>query len=148
MSYNQLFTHPSTHVERERKKHMMSRLQSHQQPHQERVGALPQSHPGLCGTPVGPGKDTHATPVPQTGKAVGGQTQPPRRRPTTNDHKTQASVKTNVLSATSADTHLETYRKNHRRYSRWENSERKPVIRMNGIQVSHHISSRMGEHRM
>ena len=28
-----------------------------------RVGALPHSHPGLCGTLVGPGKDTHGTPV-------------------------------------------------------------------------------------
>ena len=25
---------------------------------------MPQSHRGLCGTPVGPGKDTHGTPVP------------------------------------------------------------------------------------
>ena len=32
--------------------------------HTTRVGALPQSHPGLCGTPVGPGNDTHGTPVP------------------------------------------------------------------------------------
>ena len=29
-----------------------------------RVGALPQSHPGLCGTLLGPGKDTDDTPVP------------------------------------------------------------------------------------
>ena len=28
---------------------------------QQWVGALSQSHPGLCGTPVGPGKDTHST---------------------------------------------------------------------------------------
>ena len=42
----------------------MSRLQAHQEPHRERVGALPQSHFGLCGTPVGPSKDTHGTPVP------------------------------------------------------------------------------------
>ena len=34
----------------------------------------------------------------QTGKAVGGPQQPPRRRLQTNDHKTQTSVKTNVLS--------------------------------------------------
>ena len=64
MSYNQLLSRPSTHVEREREEHVRSRLQQHQQPHKERVGALPQSHPGLCGTPVGPGKDTHGTPVP------------------------------------------------------------------------------------
>ena len=36
------------------------------------VGALPQSHPGLCGTPMGPGKHTHSTPVPNNGKAVSG----------------------------------------------------------------------------
>ena len=36
-----------------------------------RVGALPQSHPGLFGTLVGPGKDTHGTSVPLR-KAVGG----------------------------------------------------------------------------
>ena len=35
MSCNQLLTHPSTHVERERKEHKMSRLQAGQQPHQE-----------------------------------------------------------------------------------------------------------------
>ena len=35
MGYIHLLTHPSTHVERERKEHMMSRLQAHQQPHQE-----------------------------------------------------------------------------------------------------------------
>ena len=39
---------------------------------QRRVGALPQSHPGLCGTLVGPGKDTHGTPVPLRREAVGG----------------------------------------------------------------------------
>ena len=37
-----------------------------------RVVALPQSHPGLCGTLVGPGKDTHSTPVPLRREAVGG----------------------------------------------------------------------------
>ena len=37
-------------------------------------GALSQSHPGLCGTIVGPGKDTHGTPVPLRRKAVGGPT--------------------------------------------------------------------------
>ena len=46
----------------------MPRLQVHQQPHTVRVGALPQSHPGLCGTPVGPGRDTHGTPVPKQGR--------------------------------------------------------------------------------
>ena len=91
MSHNQL-THRSTHVERERKEHMMSRLQAHQQPHEERVGALPQSHTELCGTPVGSRQGHPRYTGAQTEKAVGGPQQPPRRRPTTNDHKTQTSV--------------------------------------------------------
>ena len=43
-----------------------------------RVGALPQSHPGL----VGPRKDTHGTPVPLRRKAVGNQlhTTTPKRQ--------------------------------------------------------------------
>ena len=44
-------------------------------PTARRVGALPQSHPGLFGTLVGPGKDTHGTPVPLQRKAVGGPQQ-------------------------------------------------------------------------
>ena len=40
--------------------------------HTHRVSALPQSHPGLCGTLVGPGKDTHGSPVPLRREAVGG----------------------------------------------------------------------------
>ena len=36
-------------------------------------------------------------------------------------------------------------RKNHPRYSRWVNCAKKLVTRMNGIQVSHHTSSRMEE---
>ena len=50
--------------------HITSR---HSQP-QQSVGALSQSHPGICGTLVGPGKDTHDTPVPLRRKAVGGPT--------------------------------------------------------------------------
>ena len=89
MSYNQL-THRSTHVERERKEHMMSRLQAHQQPHEERVGALPQSHTELCGTPVGPGKDTHGTPVPkQEGRGWPATT----TTKTTNDKRPQNTEK-------------------------------------------------------
>ena len=42
------------------------------------VGALPQSHPGLCGTLVGPSKDTHGTPVPLRREAVGGPRHAPR----------------------------------------------------------------------
>ena len=41
------------------------RQDDRRRPHRtHRVGALPQSHLGLCGTLVGPGKDTHGTPVP------------------------------------------------------------------------------------
>ena len=50
--------------EHERKARTTSRLQQHT----TRVGALPQSHPGLCSTPVGPSKDTHGTPVPKQGR--------------------------------------------------------------------------------
>ena len=76
-SYNQLLTHPSTHVESERKAHTTSRLQQHTQ---RWVGALSQSHPGLCGTPVGPGKDTHGTSVPKQGRP---STKTTKRHPTT-----------------------------------------------------------------
>ena len=51
------------------------------QPTRQRVGALPQSHPGLCGTPVGPGMVTHGTGRAVHWKAVGGA-QPAPRRPT------------------------------------------------------------------
>ena len=40
------------------------------------------------------------------------------------------------------------YWKNHPRYFRCANGARKTVIRMNGIQINHHISSRMVEHRV
>ena len=39
----------------------MSRLQAHQHPHLEGISALPQSHPGLCGAPVGPGNERTPT---------------------------------------------------------------------------------------
>ena len=55
--------------EHEHDDHITSRLQTTQQ----RVGASPQSHPGLCDTPVGPGK-------PARGKAVGGPTTSHDRR--------------------------------------------------------------------
>ena len=76
--------------EHERTGQTMSRLQ-----HNKWVGALSQSHPGLCGTPVGPGKDTHGTPVPAHWKAVGGSTQPPRDDQRQHDRQ---SLETNVLS--------------------------------------------------
>ena len=43
-----------------------------------RVGALPQSHHGLCGTLVDLGKDTHGTPVPLRREAVSGPQQASR----------------------------------------------------------------------
>ena len=46
-----------------------------------RVGALPQSHPVLCGTLMGPTKDTHGTPVPLRREAVGPETQSTRHHP-------------------------------------------------------------------
>ena len=94
-SNNQLSTRPSTHVEHERTEHKTSR---HQQHTQTRVGALLQSHPGLCGTPVGPGKDTHGTPVPEQGRPSGGPTSSTTRRQT-NDNPRKTSLKTNVLPA-------------------------------------------------
>ena len=67
----------SVACEHERKARTTSRLQRTQQG----FGVLPQSHPGLCGTPVGPGKDTHGTPVPLRRKAVGGPTATSRDDP-------------------------------------------------------------------
>ena len=62
-----------------------------------RVGAVPQSHPGLCGTPVGPSKDTHGTPVPDR-EGRGWQTKSSTKRPPTNDNKTKTTFESNVLS--------------------------------------------------
>ena len=62
-----------------------------------RVGALPQSHPGLCGTSVGPGKDTHGTQVPY--REGRGWSAAASTKTTTNDNKTPTSLKTNLLSA-------------------------------------------------
>ena len=73
---------------------MVSRLQAHQQPQNllalcHRVTLDSVAHPRCTvGVPQGHPRYTGA----QTGKAVGGKTQPPRRRPTTNDHKTLLSA--------------------------------------------------------
>ena len=56
MRYIQSLTHPSTHVTRERTERKTSRLQSTTTTTPRRVGSLPQGHPGLWGTPVGPGR--------------------------------------------------------------------------------------------
>ena len=79
--------------EHEQKAHTTSRLQQHT----TRVGALPQSHLDSVAHGWVPARTPTVHRCP-TGKAVGGPTQPPRRRPQTNDNKTPTSLKTNVLS--------------------------------------------------
>ena len=77
----------------------MSRLQ----PAHKRVGALPQGHPGLCGTLVGPGKDTHGTPVLLRRKAAGGPTEAPRDdHKTTHDNTTKTGLRHTCFQETSA----------------------------------------------
>ena len=94
--------HDSEHVRTERK---TSRLQ----PTHTRVGSLSQGHPGLCGTPVCPGKDAHGTRGPVRRKGVARQL---------HDETTdRQGLETNVLSVNkfrltqqpSADRHLDTY---------------------------------------
>ena len=70
--------------EHERTEHLMPRLQPTTTP--RTVGALQQSHPGLCGTLVGPGKDTHGTPVPDR-EGRGWPKVTSTRRPTTTRQK-------------------------------------------------------------
>ena len=88
---------------------MMSRLQQHQQPHKEglalchRVTLDSVAHPRVpVRTPT-----VHWCP---TGKAVGGPHQAPQddHRQTTTRHR--QGLEANVLSATSAATHLESYK--------------------------------------
>ena len=56
---------------------------------------------------MGPGKDTHGTPVPRQGRPWVARH---KLHATTTDHTTKTSLKTNVLSAKpGVDTHLETY---------------------------------------
>ena len=81
--------------EHEHDDHITSRLHQPQQ----WVRALSQSHLGLCGTPVGPGKDTHGTLGPVRGKAVGGPTNASRDT-TAQDHKT--GLESIVFAETSA----------------------------------------------
>ena len=101
--YSQLHMSAKHDHEHERTEHTMSRLQ----PTQTRSGALPQSHPGLCGTLVGPDKDTHGTPVPLRRTAVGGPTQAPR-----DDHRQHDKDKVlgqMCFQETVVDIHLESY---------------------------------------
>ena len=87
---------------------MMSRLQQHQHPLTERLALCHRATLDSVAHRWVPAR-TPTVHRCQTGKVVGGPTLPPRRRPTTNDNKTQTSLKTNVLSATSVVTHLGTY---------------------------------------
>ena len=75
---------------------------------QRMIGAMPQSHFGLCGTPVGPARTPMVHRCPR-GKAVGGPQQALQRRPPTNDNNTQTSLETNVLSATGVMINLESF---------------------------------------
>ena len=70
------------------------------------VGALPQGHPGLCGTPVGPGKETHGTPVPEQGRPWVGPQQLPRQR---QRQTTTTGLRRMCFQETSAHRHLYTY---------------------------------------
>ena len=82
-----MLSHPSTHVECERNEHMRSRLQAHQQTHQE---GLVLCH-GVTLDSVAhrwvPARTPTVHRCPNR-EAVGGPQQPPRRRPQTNDNKT------------------------------------------------------------
>ena len=62
-------------------------------PTRQRVGSLPQGHPGLWGTPVGPGRTPTVHRCPK-GKAVGG----PQQTTSDNERQTTTSLETNVLS--------------------------------------------------
>ena len=76
--------------------------------HTTRVGALPQSHPGLCGTPVGPGKDTHGTPVPEQGRLWVARQAPRHDDKQTTTRQRQVSRQT-CCQRNQVLTHLETY---------------------------------------
>ena len=60
--------------------------------HKKRVGAVPWCHPGHQGTPVGPGMDTHGTPVPERE----GCGWPTTRATNVHNQKTDTTVFTNV----------------------------------------------------
>ena len=88
--------------EHERKAHTTSRLQQHT----TSFGALPQSHPGLCGTPVGPGKDTHGTPVPDQGRPWVAHNQ---LHDTTTDYTTDKVLRQTCFQRNQVLRHLDTY---------------------------------------
>ena len=82
-------------------KHVRSRRQDDRSRtnHTHTVGALPQSHPGLCGTLVGPNKDTHGAPVPLRREAVGGPRHAPRdTTKTTRPRFTAPRLGTNMVA--------------------------------------------------
>ena len=72
--------------EHERKEHMMSRLQHHQQPHGEGLALFHRVTLDSVAHQVGPGKDTHGTPVPDR-EGRGWPATSSTRRPPTNDNK-------------------------------------------------------------
>ena len=94
--------------EHEHDHHTTSRLQ----PTRQRVGSLPRSHPGLWGTPVGPGRTPTVHRCPK-GKAVGGphETTSDRRQNDTDKRQDKrAFSETGVdCNGPGVDTHLESY---------------------------------------
>ena len=85
--------------------------------HATRIVALPQSHPGLCGTPVGPGKDTHGTPVPDRERrgwpnATSTKTTTAKRQPDTDQSQDKRAFKKQVQTRTWKLTLFETNQKN------------------------------------
>ena len=112
MSYNQLLTHPSTHVgTRAQDTHGVTTPSTSATT--EPAGALPQSHPGLCGTPTVyrgcPHKDTRGTPVPKQARpwVARRNLHEDDQRRTTTRHR-QASRET-CFQSQDTDTHLGTY---------------------------------------
>ena len=73
------------------------RKTSRLQPTHTRVGALPQSHPGLCGTLVGPGKDSKE-------EGFGWPDTSSTRRPTTNDNSTDKVSRQTCFQQPGGDT--------------------------------------------
>ena len=100
-------------VAHERETRPLLRTRRHRQEHtptntKKGLAFCHRVHPGLCGTLVGPGKDTH-TPVFSTEEGRGWPEVNSTVRPTTNDNKTKTSLESNVLSQPGAVRQLESY---------------------------------------
>ena len=103
-----LLSHPSGHVERECMEHMISRLQVHQQPHTTRADVLPHTESPWTLWHTGGTRQRHPRHTSaQTGKALGGPQQLPRRRPQTNDN--QQVSRLTCFQRNQVLTHLEFY---------------------------------------